>query len=246
MAGYLTPVAKAGALNWLAGVGLYVGLAQTLGLDSPPTLANISEIITDGYSRVAVTWTEADEADTFLNNTAATQFGPVTEDMDPAGYAFLTNAASGNSLDAPVLSLGTTGTGGTFAAGQYYWVVTALNSKGETVASNEVSKALTANQTQVLNWVKPTVDPSGTAYDVSGYNIYRGTAAGGENVLVGTVSSGSTLTFTDTGVAGTDETPPVVSSAAVGDIYYIWELAEPVSALANKPVYVPANGLIIE
>lgn len=246
MAGYLTPVGKATALNALAGVGLYVGLAQTLGLDSPPTLTNISEVVTAGYSREAVTWTSATVADTFLNNTAATQFGPVTADMPPAAYAFLTNAASGTSLDAPVATLGATaGTGGTFAAGTYYWTVTALNSMGETVSSNEVSGAVALDGTQTITWTAPTVNPAGTAYDVSSYNVYRGTASGQENVLVGNVAAG-TLTFTDTGAAGTAQNPPTLSSAAVGDIFYIWALAEPVSALANKPVYVPANGLIIE
>lgn len=246
MAGYLTPDGKAGALNWLAGVGVYAGLAQNLALDGPATLTSIGEVTTPGYARVAVTWTTADDLDTFLHNSVATQFGPVTADMSPANYVFLTDAASGASLDAPVLSKGSATAGGTFAAGTYFWVVTATNSKGETVVSNEVTATLTANQEQVLNWTAPTVNPAGTAYDVTGYKVYRGTAAGAENVLVTTISSGATLTYTDTGTAGTAATPPVLSSAGVGKIYYIWELAEPVSALANKPVYVPANGLIIE
>ena len=247
MAGYLTPIGKAGALNWLKTVGLYVGLAPSLGLDSPPSLANISEVVTPGYARVSVTWSTADEINTFLNNSAATIFGPVTSDMPPVSYAFLTNAASGTSLDAPgSLAAGAATAGGTFTAGTYYWVVTAINSKGETVASNEVSATLTANQEVPLTWTKPVVDPSGTAYDVTGYNVYRGTVAGGENVLVTTINNPATLTYTDTGAAGTSDTPPLVSTAAVGDIYYVWELAEPVSSLANKPIYVPASGLIIE
>lgn len=246
MTGYLTPAGKASALNAIAGVGLYVGLAQSLGLESPAELNTISEVTTAGYARVAVTWSAADSVNTFLNNTVATQFGPVTADMPPVNYAFVTDAASGTSIDAPVASLGSASTGGTFAAGQYYWVVTAVNSKGETVASNEVSAALTANQEQVINWTAPTVNPAGTSYDVTGYKVYRGTVAGGENVLVTTITSAGTLTYTDTGSAGTAGTPPIISSAAVGKIYYIWELAEPVSALANKPIYVPANGLIIE
>jgi hypothetical protein len=246
MAGYLTPDGKASALNALAGLGLYVGLAQSLGLVSPPQLTSISEVTTAGYSRQAVTWTSADEVNTFLNNTVATQFGPVTADMPPASYAFLTDAASGVSLDAPVLTGGSASSGGTFAAGQYYWVVTAFNSKGETLASNEVSASLTSNQQKVLSWTAPTVNPAGTAYDVAGYKVYRGTAAGAENVLVTTINNPATLTYTDAGTAGTAGAPGLVSTAAVGKIYYIWEMAEPVSALANKPVYVPANGLIIE
>jgi hypothetical protein len=32
----------------------------------------------------------------------------------------------------------------------------------------------------------------------------------------------------------------------VGDILYVWELAEPVAALASKPILVPVSGLVVE
>jgi len=104
-------------------------------------------------------------------------------------------------LQVPVITLGTTaGSGGTFGAGTYYWKVTAYNSVGETVASNEVTATLAANGTQVLNWAEL---PS-----VAGYKVYRGTAAGAENTLVTTISTPGTVTYTDTGIAGTAATPP--------------------------------------
>jgi autotransporter-associated beta strand protein len=81
-----------------------------------------------------------------------------------------------------------------------YYVITAVTAQGETAASNEES-IITAKgmQTVILSW-----DPVANA---TGYNIYRRTAQGKEDVLMGSVS-GSTLTFTDTGVGGTVHSPP--------------------------------------
>lgn len=249
MAGFLTPPSKQFLLDCLvgkvpswAGGGsdrtTYLGLATALSLDTYPTLANISEVQTPGYARTAVTWDPATSGDpVFVDNTSDIQMGPVTEDMAPAQFAFLTTVDAGTVIGAPVVTLGAASGGGTFAAGTYYWVVTAINSRGETIASNEVSATLTLDQQQVLNW--------GAVSGATGYNVYRGTASGLENVLVTT--TGAVTTYTDTGTAGTDNTePPAANSAAIADVLYVWELAEPVRALANKPIYVPASGLVVE
>lgn len=99
------------------------------------------------------------------------------------------------------LATGTAGTGGTFAAGTYFWKVTAVSASGaESTGSNEVSATLTANQTQPLTWT--------TVSGAQSYNVYRGTAAGAENVLVG---NSVTAAFTDTGTAGTAKTPPAAN-----------------------------------
>lgn len=105
----------------------------------------------------------------------------------------------------PTLSLGATATtGGTFAAGTYYWKVTAKNASGESLASNEVSAVLAANGTQVLNWAAV---PTATSYD-----IYRGTVAGAQNSRVATVTA---LTYTDTGTSTAGPTPPAVSTFGI-------------------------------
>lgn len=74
-------------------------------------------------------------------------------DTGAAGSAATLPASNTASLTMSAVTLGATATtGGTFAAGTYYWKVTAVDSKGESLGSNEVTATLTANGTQVLNW----------------------------------------------------------------------------------------------
>jgi hypothetical protein len=247
MAGFMTSPAKKALLDALVGKVLpwaaprttYLGLAVELPLQDEPTLGNITEVTTPGYARVAVTWDPATSvAPIFVDNTSALQFGPVTADMNPAAaYAFLTESSTGNVISVPALTLGSASAGGTFAAGTYYWKITAINARGETIGSNEVSATLTLNQQQVLNW--------GAISGATGYKVYRGTATGAQDRLVTTL--GTVTTYTDTGSAGTPgATVPTANTAAVGDILYVWELAEPVAALASKPILVPVSGLVVE
>jgi hypothetical protein len=105
---------------------------------------------------------------------------------------------------APTATLGTATSGGTFTAGTYFWTVTSITAAGESKMGNELTFALTANQQQPINW--------STVTGATGYKIYRGTATGAENVLVTTISSGSTVTYTDTGSAGTAATLPTANT----------------------------------
>jgi hypothetical protein len=94
----------------------------------------------------------------------------------------------------------------------YYWV-TATNGDGETAASNvqqavpynkSTSKGNVPMQTAIVTWDEFT--------GATGYNIYRSTTNDSTTAnLVGSVNSGSTLSFNDTGKAGT-ATPPPTSS----------------------------------
>lgn len=103
----------------------------------------------------------------------------------------------------PVLTLGTTSTtGGTLAAGTYFWKVTAKSATGETLGSNEVTATTTGStSSQPLSWV--AVPGAAT------YVPYRGTSAGAENVALTPVTGTS---FTDTGSAGSPATMPTVST----------------------------------
>ncbi|GGH93745.1 phage tail tube protein [Arthrobacter liuii] len=109
------------------------------------------------------------------------------------------------TLTAPTLTLGATATtGGTLPAGATYWKITATATGGEGVGSNEVTATLTGStSSQPLSWTAVT--------GASGYNIYRGTAAGAENILVASV--GTVTTYTDTGAAGTAGTPPTTAAS---------------------------------
>ncbi|HCB59092.1 MAG TPA: hypothetical protein DEP82_14550 [Arthrobacter bacterium] len=111
----------------------------------------------------------------------------------------------GGAITAPVLTEGATAaTGGTFAAGTFFWKVTAVTGYGETDGSNEITATLVATGTQAMSWA-----------DVAGaqlFRVYRGIAAGAEDTLVTTLPAG-TLSFIDTGAAGTPGTVPTVSRA---------------------------------
>jgi len=76
--------------------------------------------------------------------------------------------------------------GGSFAANAYYWVVTAVNTAGETTPSNEITATLTGTQSSVgLGW-NPV--PGAT-----GYNVYRGSNSTGTPVTVDSSASGSKI-----------------------------------------------------
>lgn len=98
--------------------------------------------------------------------------------------------------------------GGTFAAGNYYWVVTAVDAYGETTASNETTANLVLDGSAILTW---NALPAGT----TGVKVYRGTVPATENILVATL--GPVVTYTDTGIAGVAGTPPVKNTAQIGD-----------------------------
>lgn len=148
----------------------------------PSTEVNVT---TTGVGQVTLTWTSIASA---------------------AGYAIY---RSNDLVNPTATTTATATTGGTIPASTtYYYVVTATNANGETMASNEVSQATgsgTATNTITVNWNKVP-----NAY---GYKVYRGTATGAENTLIGTITNGNTLTFVDTGAAGSAASLPVSNTA---------------------------------
>lgn len=110
----------------------------------------------------------------------------------------------GTAIAAPTgLAAVAVATGGTFAAGAYFWKVTALSAVGETTGSNEATATLVLNGSANLSW---TATP-----DATGYKVYRGTVAGAENVLVATL--GTVTSYTDTGTGGAGAVPGANTTA---------------------------------
>lgn len=103
-------------------------------------------------------------------------------------------------IPTPIQSASTTSTtGGTLAAGTYYYVITATNAAGETLPSNEVSQVTTgATSSNTINWTAVT--------GATGYKIFRSTSSGTQAVhyVVGAV-----VAYLDTNAATTAGSPPV-------------------------------------
>ena len=105
-------------------------------------------------------------------------------------------------VQAPVLT--PSGTGGTLAAGTYFYKITATNAAGESIAGVEASTTVSGTTSSIaLSWTAVT--------GATGYRIYRGTAAGGESVYY----TSSTASYTDTNAASTAGTPPATTGSLI-------------------------------
>lgn len=155
------------------------------------------------YDVEAPSTSGSSNAPQFLVVSAFVEFTPR---LKPGDVEYISNLDLGGTIAAPNVSVAGSTTGGTFAAGTYYWVVTATNANGETGKSNEVNAALTGSTSSAtLSW--PQIDGA------TGYKIYRGTSTTNENHLITTIGSGSTLTYLDTGTVGSAATPPASNTA---------------------------------
>jgi hypothetical protein len=96
--------------------------------------------------------------------------------------------------------------GGTLAAGNYYYRVTFLNAAGETVGSAEVTATTTGSTSSVsINW---TTNPLATSA-----RVYRGTASGQQATYY--TDADGVGPFVDTGAAGTAGTVPTLNTARI-------------------------------
>ena len=141
---------------------------------------------------------------TLLNATGGT-FTLTTSNGTTTSTA--TGIAYNSALDStamPTLPSAAQASGGTLAAGTYYYMVTAITAAGEGVASAEVHASTDATHGTIsLSWTAPA-SPSSPVTD---YRIYRGVSAGAENVFF--ASAGTGTTFSDTGgTPGGSGTPP--------------------------------------
>lgn len=163
------------------------------------------------YFPVSGHWYDVEAPDTSASTNTPqflviSAFVTFTPRLKPGTVAYITNLDLGAQLPPPSgLTITPSTTGGTLPSGAHYWTITSTNPNGETTKSNEVTATLTGSTSSaVLTW---------TPDNASTHKVYRGTTTGGENVLVATITPGSTLTYTDTGTAGTSATPPTTNTA---------------------------------
>lgn len=127
-----------------------------------------------------------------------TSDGAILSGFNASGGLF-SNGANNivNSLASPAFTTTSTGT-------SYYYEVTATNSIGETVAST--SRGM-ADDTHTLTWDQV---PGAT-----GYKLYRSISESFTSgaLLLTTINSGTTTTYTDAGNVTTAGLPPTVSTA---------------------------------
>lgn len=166
----------------------------------------------------------------------------IISNIDPAGGYTLGSGGFGVSttvngglnmspLVAPTLQLIRTTAGGAFAAGTYFWKVTALNAAGETAGSNEITGSPTLNQKAEIQW---SASPGST-----GYGIYRGMLSGNETLCT-TVSSGAVF-YSDTGTACPGAVVPTTNTA--GGIIMPQSIATPCDAAhRGMQQYTPGAG----
>jgi hypothetical protein len=115
-----------------------------------------------------------------------------------------------NDLAAPVQTASSTNTsGGTLAAGTYRAKITAINSRGETTASNEISQVTTGSTSRVVwNW--------NAVSGATGYNIYVTNGATNTETFLVTVGAVTTYNWTGTpAYSASNAAPPTVNTAVV-------------------------------
>jgi hypothetical protein len=127
-----------------------------------------------------------------------------------------TQSTASFDADPPTLSIGaeTIGGGTWLVAGTFRWTVTALGSFGETIPSNEVSKAVFATGTEHLSWTR--------VVGATSYNLYRTILngdPGSESALVVNVpdTGASTYNYADTGSSVGVHSVPLASRMELND-----------------------------
>lgn len=117
-----------------------------------------------------------------------------------------------STMAAPVQSASSTSTtGGTLAAGTYRAKITAINTRGETIASNEQSQVTTgATSTITWNWAAVT--------GATGYKVYVTAVGGGVNTETFLVQLGAVVTYVWTGTPAQvpgNAAPPTTNTAII-------------------------------
>jgi hypothetical protein len=127
--------------------------------------------------------------------------------------------------------------GGSFSAGEQFWVITAVTATGESLPSSEVSATITsAAGSARLTWKRVP--------GASAYRIYRAGAGGGESAGSAFVATTPATQFLDTGAPTSSGAPPspagVVVRFGFGDVGE--PVATPATALDSLPTTATVDG----
>ncbi len=156
---------------------------------------------------------------------------------DPSGNARSIGVDAGGGLQlsnyaqAPE-GLTLTATTGTLAAATYYYRVSTTTPAGETLACTEVGLGVGASGGVILNW---TQVPGATGYKVYGRST-------GAELLMGTITNGTTTTFTDNGSVTPSGALPTLNTGiiSIGDAIVSGPAAAG-TALSGYPVLVAGS-----
>lgn len=162
---------------------------------------------------VTVSWTAVSGATGYNVYRSVTAGGestsPARVASNVSGTTFSDTGVVPTAGSVPAFNTAWTTTG-TFAAGTYYYQITALNAVGESIPSGEHAATVITNGSVILTW---TQVPTAT-----GYKIYRSTTSLGETTspaLLTIIGSGSTVTYTDTGGAVSTGAAPTTNTASL-------------------------------
>ncbi len=165
--------------------------------------------VLESYANLSVAANDPQYVVTVINNDSqyVTFVNPSTQASTAPSAAPFNNTIPGPAQQAPVPHT----TGGTLAAGSYFYQVSALYGNVESAPSNEQSATTTgATSSNTISW---NAAPSYQGQSPSGYRIYRGTAAGKES---GYYAPGNVTTFADTGAATLTTGTPVAVGLSGG------------------------------
>lgn len=196
---------------------------------SDPTQGGIELLSVGGYAPVGVANTSANwppAANGTKTNGAAITF-PVSTGAwsGPADFWWLTDVQAGLGVPATPTVTPTGATGTT----SWYYVITALNSEGETTASgvgvtNSGVATLSATDYNALSWAAT----SGAA----SYNVYQST----DNINFYLLANSTTNSYNDVGDAVGTQTPPTSNTTMT--------LLD--GGPLSTPIIVPASGYTVE
>lgn len=176
----------------------------------PSTEANVT--VTSDITQILLSWPavagavsynvyrgSASNGENVFYNTVSNSY----TDENLPGTSATPPGANTAGINAPAIpSVSSSASGGTLAAGTYFYKIVAVNAAGTSLGSPEASITVTGSTSSVsLSWA--------AVQGAVSYRVYRGTSTGAQDHYQAAGSN----TFTDTGAVGTSGTVPVSNTA---------------------------------